>query len=219
MNPSAKRPAPAVSIDDYRRLHQVISAVLRGANPAADPAQASVLYAVVGTHLLRQVHKLEAAPVAGAALYRIGPQPQDVLSLGHADHGRISSSPNAFHCWIECDGWVIDLMAPLFPEMAARTGAGTRVPQQMFQKREDAMAKRPEDLRQAGDFHLVPDTDLTVELLGRFAQTPGNIGLVQVCKRWYRRAPQPIQGQWVLEMGEGRTVEMRLAPLALEGAW
>jgi len=129
---SAATAAP-LSVDDYERVFRVVHGVLL--NERGSPSEACLYFGAFGAAILATHHNLAALPVVGAAAYRLGTLASDVLafaqptpSSGHA------SSENAFHCWVQVNGWALDFSAPLFDERLARAGMPRAYGRKMLQK-------------------------------------------------------------------------------------
>jgi len=78
----------------------------------------------------------------------------------------------AFHAWVQCDGYIIDFMAPIFPETCASSDHPFTVPRRMFQRKWIDMVPSHEHLDQEGDFYLVPNLALIIDLRKSFLQNP-----------------------------------------------
>lgn len=88
------------------------------ANGQGDPTKACLFFAVAGAFLLKRHHKLNSAcPVAGVAGYSLRTPKQLRDDFGKAKAKPFVSDSNNFHCWVEVDGWIVDLMAPFFDEV------------------------------------------------------------------------------------------------------
>jgi hypothetical protein len=129
------------------------------------------------------------------------------------------SSGAYFHCWIESDGKVIDLMAPLFHESVRSAGRTESVARKMFQRPTVAMAQSPYELEKEGDFFLQPDPVLGVSLLNGFMSKLANGDLVKVCEYWYRPLPKAMQSTIQMGSDDGSIREIQLNPVSLVGAW
>ena len=122
-------PHPPITVVEYERLFRVIHAVLT--QVGHDPAQASLFFAVAGAFVLRRHHRLSnVCPVAGAAAYALtGSEP---LCFGTTEGDTLVADADHHHCWIEADGWVIDLSAPLFAARFDASSSSRALPPRMF---------------------------------------------------------------------------------------
>lgn len=108
-----------------------------------------MFFSTAGAAILREFYKKDAVQLAGAAFFlAVNKQQRNVISFATLTEGQVQSSDTSFHAWIQCDEYVIDFMAPMFPE--ARTSAGHPfiAPRRMFQKKWADMAPSHEHLDQ-----------------------------------------------------------------------
>jgi hypothetical protein len=208
---------PLIPLLDYLRIHGVIRAVLDSVD--AHTAYACMFFSVAGAAILREFYKKEAMPVAGAAFYLVNEQQRNVISLATVEEGQVQSSDTAFHAWVQCDGYVIDFMAPIFPETCAAVGHPFITPRRMFQKKWVDMAPSHEHLDREGDFHLVPNPGLRIDLRHSFLKKPAGADLVNVCLHWYRRPPKSILPELMMQNDLGEITRIKLGIVAVAGAW
>ena len=181
---------------DYQRLHHVIASTLSGTNVGTP--QASLFFAVTGSFLISQVHKVAARPVAGVAFYRVGDDGDSTLAFGKFDgtNGRVFGDDDAFHCWIECDGIAIDLQTPVFQPSGPSSGRAESAWREVFRRPLTQMSRSPGDLRRQGDFFLLRDPALSIRLMERFMTGQESVELVKLCLHRYRQSQevgQPVQ--------------------------
>jgi hypothetical protein len=94
--------------------------------------------------------------------------------------GELVSLSNEFHCWVEAEGWLIDFMAPVFPQLMTEIGHTKRCERKMMQKRFPLTASSTRSLQAVGDFICVPDLKHTNEILSEFQSKPANADLAQI---------------------------------------
>lgn len=208
---------PVLTIPEYLRLFRMIAAVLDSVEATTE--RACLFFAITGAFLIEHIHKRPARPVAGAAFYRVDDETGFTIAYGRLEGNEPICDLKAFHCWIECDETIIDLMAPIFHESVASAGRPERVARRMFQKSLSRMSDSPYNLMQEGDFFLHRDPRLSVELIQTFLNKPGNGDLVKVCEHWYRRPPKPIQPTMLMGSNDGSVTTIRLKDIELAGAW
>lgn len=213
------RTTPPVTLPEYERLFRTIHAL--AASELGDPTQAPLFFAVAGAYLLKRHHKLASAcPVAGAAAYtlRTTAMTDSPLIFGALENEQLVSDRERFHCWIEAEGWVIDLMAPLFAGMttAGRQAAGLL--RFMFQKpaMTDPAAVR---LDIPGAYLHIPNERLTTSLIQGFTENSAYTALIQVADPWYARPPRKMSPRIGIEDRRGNTKEVPLSPLRIAGVW
>ena len=99
-----------IPLRDYERIFRVAYSVLHGMD--ARTGRACVFFAMVGAAILHTFYKKQALIAAGAAFYRVDDRSNTVIAFGQLDGGQPRSSHAAFHCWLQCDGVLLDFMAP-----------------------------------------------------------------------------------------------------------
>lgn len=221
MKKSKPIPLP-LSFADYQRLYRVVVTVLNSVD--AHTAHACKFFAIAGAYILSECHGLDASPRFGSAFYRVDERSDFVMAftdMAAFENQELHSHPEAFHAWIECNGVVIDLLAPLFREnlLALKPDSKLQLPRKMFQRPLAQMACSPFELTQEGDFFLGINPSLTNEMIQHFMSKHMNKDLVMVCKHWYKPSPKPILSQ--LEMGsdDGTVTLMKLDSTELIGKW
>lgn len=208
---------PLIPLLDYQRIFRVIKTVLEGAD--ANPAYSCIFFSVAGAAILHQFYKKRCVPMAGAAFYAMGGPANDVLTFARLDGEAAISSSDAFHCWIQCDDYIIDFMAPVFRESLKAIGHDENYSRKMFQKSLKTMAPSHNHLYQSGDFYLQPNIDLTRETLQRFFARNDTQDLVNICAHWYKKPPKDIPRQLSMADNYGVTMNMILSELTVVGAW
>lgn len=213
----AKRATPPITLPEYERLFRTIHAVV--ANEKGDPTEACLFFAVAGAYLLKRHHKLSSAcPLAGVAGYNLRTETNFALVFGKSEGDLLVADADHFHCWIEVDGWVVDLMAPLFDEMAPADRKGTTIPRFMFQKPVITEVNAV-NLDTPGAYLHRPNDRLTTELMKGFTDKPGYFDLVQICDQWYVRPPKKIAQSIGIADQTGDAKQVSLSMIRLEGAW
>jgi hypothetical protein len=215
---SSQNLRPLIPLADYQRIFRVVHSVLHSVE--ADIPAASFFFSVTAAQVLKKFYKLNAFPVAGAAFYLID-QEGGALSFGVLgdDAEGATSNHDAFHAWVQCDGYAIDFMAPVFQELLAAAGHALPVPRHMFQKDLGRMSATVSALQAPGDFFLAPDLELTRELLQQFMAKKALANLSQVCVDWYRKPPKALPDDLALQGAEGEVSRIRIVPMAIDGVW
>ena len=217
-----------IPMPDYVRIFRVMRAVIERID--ADSNAASLFFTMTGAAMLRHFYKKEARVLAGAAFFLLDHKSHSVLSFAKSADGEIEkiivdsvdsldSDKENFHCWLECEGQIIDFQALAFPEAMARMGSGIRIPRQMFQQQKAAMSSSHKSLKTAGDFYLQANIALTNELVRAFFASPLQMDLMRGCMKWFTRPPKKISAGMSMEDGEGTIYEMVLDEIEVSGAW
>lgn len=217
MRHSQTKFSPLIPLQDYLRIHSVIKSVLDSVD--AHTAHACLFFSIAGAAILRKFYGKEAVQVAGAAFYLIHGGQRNVMCFATLENSQVKSSDTAFHAWVQCDDYVIDFMTPILPEMCKAAGHSFTAPRHMFQKKWSDMAPTHEHLDREGDFYLLPNLDLTVDLRNTFLQKPANTDLVNVCLHWYKRPPRAILPKLMMHNDLGELTKIRLKNTAVAGVW
>lgn len=213
---------PIIPMPDYVRIFRVMRAVIERID--ADSNEASLFFSMTGAAILKHFYKKEARVIAGSAFFLLDQKSHAVLSFttsadNKSEAATVDRDRENFHCWLECDGQIIDFQALAFPEALARTGSSVRIPRHMFQKQKAAMSASHESLQATGDFYLQANIALTNELVHAFFASPLQLDLMRGCMKWFTRPPKKISNGMSMQDGEHAIVEMALAEIEVTGAW
>lgn len=147
---------PLLPLPDYQRIYKVIYSVLE-TTEIARTHRACILFTIAGTLILRKHYKLPATISAGFMGMMVEEKSSTVAMYGRMGNGP-ESSEQAFHAWVECQGWLIDFMAPIMGDAFKEDGHPLTLPRWMLQK---PLAERKldiNDLQRVGDFYLEHDS-------------------------------------------------------------
>lgn len=201
---------------DYCRIFRVIYSVLDG---RANTHRACIFFSIAGTLLLRRHYKLNALPVAGAAAYMVDSSKALVATFGTFNDERLVATPDAFHCWVECDGYAIDFMAPIFRENLDAAGIAQSIPRQMFQRPVVEMAETSDGLTYDGAFSLFPDQKRTMDVIDSFEAKKSSGDLANICAYWYKRPPKRIPQTLEMANDLGQVERLILQGPKISGVW
>lgn len=216
---SAHSLRPLIPLSDYQRIFRVIHSVLHSVE--ADIPAASFFFSVTAAQILKKFYKRNAFPVAGAAFYLISQEGSGALSFGSLgeDGQSVASSHDSFHAWVQCDGYVLDFMAPLYQELLASAGHPLAVPRRMMQKDLGRMSPSVQALAAPGDFFLASNLELTRELLQQFMAKKALTNLSQLCLEWFRKPPKAMPDDLALQAADGEVSRIRLQLTSIDGVW
>ena len=209
-------PKLLLPFDDYCRIFRVIYSVLDG---RAHTHRACIFFAVAGAIILRQHYQLKALPVAGAAAYMVDSNTSLVATFGKIEDEMLVSSAEAFHCWVQCDGYAIDFMAPIFRENLQAAGISSPVTRKMFQRPLAEMAESSAGLDSDGAFSLFPSSERTQAMIENFEAKASSGDLANVCSRWYRRPPKRISETLDMANDLGKVERLTLHGPEVSGVW
>lgn len=212
----SRRPPP-LPLADYERTFRIIHAVLESIE--ARTARACLFFSIAGAAIIERFYKRRSVPVAGSAFYRVDDATNTVISLSQLHYGAPNSSQDAFHCWVQCDDFLIDFMAPIFQEALAAGGNNILCPRRMFQKERGLMVESWDALRREGDFYVEPNVDLTQQLLKAQLERAEVRDLVDVCLYWYAKPPKRIQDVIRMADDTGKITKIALSNVRVAGVW
>jgi hypothetical protein len=212
-----RTPIPPVKLRDFERVFQIVHGVLLSEH--GDPTRACLHFGIIGAAILRKYHGLPACPVVGAAGYNLGQHCNDVLCFADVHQVGPQSTIDAFHCWIEVDGWVVDFTAPLFGEMYRASGRLSQVPLKAMQKQLTRATASITGLAELNAFWFQRNQTLETQLLAGFSDKSANMDLVNICSDWYKPTPKPIYPSISVGNQRGEVKEVRLSPTKLGGLW
>ncbi len=194
----------------------VISAVIES---HSELHHACNMFAMVGSHILREHHRLVAVPMSGAAFFCVGRETK-VLSFAEYRDGRIVPGLDGFHSWIECKGYAIDLLAPLFQENFAELDPLGNIPRRAFMKPLSTMASRlPLKGDPDGTFHLIPDDVCQANMVQSFHRRPMLGDLQTICTTWYKRSPKSMDRELLIRDDRGLIETLKRKDIGIRGFW
>ena len=141
--------------------------------------------------ILRDHYALPATISAGCLAIMIDEQKANVAVYGRDEGGVFVNDKDAFHAWVECEGWLVDFMAPIMGISLREDGCDWHVPRRMLQKRLCEQKSSLDEIQHAGEFFLSHDESLAGSLLD--SQSVQFQDLLDVCVTWFRRPPKPLK--------------------------
>lgn len=209
-----------ITLPDYRRIYCTIHSVLMA--DAVNAQEASMLFSVYAANILKRHYGILAQPVAGSAAYHLGLQAK-ILAFGEPQVGRLQSTHNQHHCWVEADGWMLDFMAPLFPLMVKRTGKEAKIEAWMMQK---PLAKAKQNLAEVqnqGDFLLLENNALTSQKMSQMAAEKAHIQRGKLALDWFVKPPKkmssPLHVKFDGRLALGKNKLIAYKSLSVSGSW
>ncbi|GAB2490576.1 DUF2026 domain-containing protein [Comamonas humi] len=201
---------------DYQRIYQTIYSVLKSSGIARH--RACLTFATAGMLVLRNHYGLNAKLSAGSMALMADEESALILFYGRQEHGEWICNTEGFHAWVECDGWLIDFMAPIMGQAFNEDGHSFEVPRRMLQK---PLAERKpyiQAIQHEGEFFCLHDTAVADSLLDR--QTQKFFDILDVCQQWYRRPPSNMPAM-ARRFGSpfGPKQEVVLDAPSIDGVW
>ncbi|EGI75814.1 DUF2026 family protein [Hylemonella gracilis] len=180
---------PLLPLADYQRIYQVIYSVLE-ASGLAKTSRACLFFASAGVLILRDHYHLEAMISVGSMALMVHEPTATVLIYGREQDGRWQYDEDGFHAWVECDGWLIDFMAPIMGQAFKEDGAAVPIPRRMLQKPLADRKPHPKAIQHEGEFFYESDSSVAEALLDD--QSILFDDLVKICLQWFRRPPKAL---------------------------
>ena len=207
---------PPISPVDYRTIFRTIYSVL--GNEKGDLTKSCFHFNMFASEILRQHYGLRAIPYVGIAAYCISQDPKSIIGFFELCDGIPDPHGGNIHCWIHVDGWHIDFMAPLFPEVA-KLGDMPPCNRMQFCKPISLGKDHPNDLQQAGDFFALPDKERTLSVVDELAKKPANADLMSICCAWFRKPPVKMQESILIGKGNQGPSSVHFSRIQITGSW
>lgn len=205
-----------ITLPDYFRIYSVIHAVLK--SEMQDTNKSCVFYNYCGAYILNEHYRISAKVYSGSAAYHLGNE--NVLGFGKMEGNTLSSNSEEFHTWIEADGWLIDFMAPEFPNVLKELTPGVVVPRKMMQKQLSKMVEDAGDISEAGEFLLLPNMDVTNAVRSHIEKQAAFIDLLYICSKWYNKKAEKMPRAIQISKGSGSFKNVNLNGISpIIGAW
>jgi hypothetical protein len=120
---------------------------------------------MAGAHILKEHYNKSARVQVGAFCMCTDFPKGYVMTFAEVTPNSIRSSERAFHAWIECDGYIVDLLSPILSEATNNDGKRfTSTPKHSFQKPIKSIVPRPIPMVNKGDFWIHVNDGLTEKL-------------------------------------------------------
>jgi hypothetical protein len=206
---------PLLPLADYQRIYEVAYSVLETSGIAATH-RSCIFFAAVGTMILRDRYGLPATISAGSLALMVDEEMANIVVYGREENGVFVSDKDAFHAWVECDGWLIDFMSPIMGAALKEDGRDNNIPRRMLQKHLGEREAALGNIQHIGEYFIRHDAALVENLLD--AQGVQFANLMSICMSWFRRPPEPMAS---LAMGESHGSPRLLVARApsIEGVW
>jgi len=202
-----------LKLKDYERIYLVINSILK--NESADPSICCIFFSAFGSYLLSKHYKIDAVPKAGLAAYHLGVN-NDLFVFGEEYEGALTGERDAFHCWVEAEGWVIDFMAPAFPQLDT---TGNSIPSRMFQKPLNDMASSINEVQSLGDFYLESTSASTEKHMQVLSTSKAYGDLAEICSQWFKKYPRKMCKTIAVANEKGSLTPVHLTGNSIIGRW
>jgi hypothetical protein len=184
------RSVPPLPFLDYQRIYQFIFDALESSGSTIT-YRSCVFFAATGATILREHYNVPATISVGSMALRVDELQPNVVIYGRNENGCLQSDENAFHSWVECDGWLIDFMAPILDIALQKAGTNWTVPSRMLQKNLADSKTSLGEIQHAGDFVVGHNTELANLVLD--SQSARFFQLMEICVGNYRKLSEPLK--------------------------
>lgn len=222
---------PPLSFAQYQRLHNVIHSLNRFFNK--DDGRSCVFFSITGAALMHEHYNLNAKVICGGGAVLLDPKSKTVLSwFTQNPDGSLTTGHDAFHAWVECDGWLIDFTAPNYREAtisATRSIANPKPadtlppvfvpPRMMLQKRIDQTEGSLDDMSKPGDCVFVPHPDVTASVIDSAFERPSLGDVIYIASTWHRPVPKKMGQEMTITDDLGKISTIKLVNRSLSGVW
>lgn len=207
---------PLLPLPDYQRIYQIIHSVL-DASGIATTHRSCLFFASVGAKILREFYRRQATISAGCMAIMVDEQNANVMVYGRVNDDLVVTDADAFHAWVECDGWLIDFMAPIMGRGVEEDGHAWNIPRRMLQKRLIDRKSCIREIEHLGDFYISHDRLLAESL---FEGQPAAFGdLMDFCMAWFRRPPRELRQDIMLADSHGPNRRVVISAPSIQGRW
>jgi len=180
---------------------------------------------------MQKHYQLNAKVICGSGAVMLDPKTETVLSwFNHNPDGTLTTGAAAFHTWIECDGWLIDLMAPNYHEaligatfgQAAsypRAPSPLAVPRMMLQKPRTRTEGALNDMKKGGDCVFVPDQEVTKSVIDTAFESTEFGDIINIAFAWHRPIPKTMEQSITITDDLGEITNITMIKRELVGGW
>jgi hypothetical protein len=220
---------PPLSFAAYQRLHNVIHSLSN--NFAHGPERSCVFFSITGAALMHKHYQLDAKVVCGGGAVMLDKKTETALSwFVKRPDGTITTGIDAFHAWISCDGWLIDLTAPNYheavagatlqnPTNARQSVPSIKVPRMMMQKPITETERELDELHKAGDCAFYSDPEVTTKIIDSAFEQVQLGDMINIAFNWHRPVPNKMEPAMTIADNYGEIQTVHLIKRELVGKW
>lgn len=219
-----KPPPQPLTLYQYARIYKVIQGL--SARFTKNVGRECVLFSVLGAALMHKHYRKDAKVICGlgAVIVHEAELPFLLHWFEKDDQGRCVATRETFHAWVECDGWVIDFMAPNYHEALQTSPSFTSlgvptIPRKMFQKRVEQVEGDLEGLTRVGQAVFYGDQEVTTAVIDKAFEKPQMDDVIGIAFAWHRPLPSSMETSMTITDDLGKLSTLQLARRELVGAW
>jgi hypothetical protein len=203
-------------LTDYQRIYQVIYSVLQ-AHGNIKTHRACMFFASIGALILRDRYRMNATVRVGTMALMVHEPTSTFLIYGREQDGKWHYDEDSFHAWVECDGWLIDFMAPIMGVAFKEDGNTVPVPRKVLQKPLADSKPHPGAMQHEGDFFYEYDRSVAKSVLD--AQGFEFEDVTTICLKWFRKPPKALPSVGMGGTGITEPKPLVLKAPAIMGVW
>ena len=221
---------PPLTFAEYQRLHNVIHSL--ALNWKNDVGRSCVFFSITGAALMHKHYNRNAKVICGSGAVMLDPKSETILHwFKRTEDGTITTGLDAFHAWIECDGWLIDLMAPNYRESMigvkpiaigyeeGEVPQASVPPRKMLLKPVNRTEGTFDDMKKSGDCVFVPDREVTTSIIDKAFERPQFGDILNIAASWHRPVPEKMQPSITITDDLGELTTINMVKRELVGAW
>jgi len=204
-----------IKLKDYERIYKMINGII--INEGADPKISCTFFAFYGATILSDHYKIDAKAVSGSCCYNLGKN--NILTFGEIYENQLVSNKDAFHSWVLADGWLIDFMAPVFPDIMKNQNSNISIPSKMIQKPINTMSQSIDGLCSEGDFYFHISPEMIEDRKEYLKSSLAYSDLATICSRWFKKPPKKMIREIPISDGKGNQKMVGLSGRSVVGKW
>ncbi|OIT11699.1 hypothetical protein BL241_11540 [Ralstonia solanacearum] len=216
---------PPLTFAQYSRIHNVVASLAR--RFGRPDGTHCVFYGLCGAAIMREQYGRDATVTCGFGGVVIHVQDGIAVITAWGEpqlDGHVIATPDAFRCWVECNGFAIDFSAPTYQRGFDASSLGKavtlpRIPLRMFQKPVAQVRGGFDRLAHVGDAFLQPDSGITADVIGTALERPGMATLVRAARDWHRPVPRTLPPSITMLDNRGAVAMIPLLERELAGVW
>lgn len=220
-----KSSAPPLSFAQYNRIYNVLFSLAQ--HFTRDEGRECVFYSINAAAIMHAHYGRDAKVLCGlgaVVVHRQGDTPTAVSWFTVEPDGRCVATLEAFHCWVECDGWVIDFSAPnyqtaLDTSPLAKERIVPRIPRRMFQKPVSQVDTGMDRLTRVGRAVFVPDQNVTTAVIDKAFEKPATTDVARIACTLHKPLPHLMPPSITIANDLGEITTIPLINQELVGAW
>ena len=222
---SKKPSTPPLTFAQYNRIYNVLFSLAQ--HFTRDEGRECVFYSINAAAIMHAHYGRNAKVICGlgaVVVHRQGDTPTAVSWFTVQPDGRCIATLDTFHCWVECDGWVIDFSAPNYQRALdtsplANERVVPRIPRRMLQKPISQVDTAFDRLTRVGRAMFAPDQTVTTSIIDKAFDIPATTDIARIACTMHRPLPHFMPPSITITNDLNQVTTIPLIKQELEGAW